>query len=295
AAVGYDPNASASLLDSLGAWTDLEARLQGREDDQRAVPSWARTHPLSADRVRRATQRAQQTGRAGQGIRNRDRHLDIIEGMYFDDDPEQGIVEGRDFLHPDLRLAFTAPQGFGMQNGTRAVSIVGNSGQAQFSTAQYRGDLGDYIARVFQALGGNQQQIRFTQPQGTTINGLRAAHSSARANTQQGAVDVTVVAYEFDNDSAFHFVTVTRAGAGIGPFAPMIQSLRRLTAEQVAQIRPRVIDIVTVGAGDTVQSLARRMAYSSYQLERFRALNGLAANAALQRGQQVKLVVYGRR
>jgi len=37
------------------------------------------------------------------------------------------------------------------------------------------------------------------------------------------------------------------------------------------------------------------MAYPTYQVERFRALNGLASNAVLPRGQRVKLVVYGRR
>src|SRR5919112_5917969 len=55
AAAGYDPSASASFLGSLGAATSLEARAVGR-NNERAVPSWARTHPLSADRVKRATQ-----------------------------------------------------------------------------------------------------------------------------------------------------------------------------------------------------------------------------------------------
>jgi predicted Zn-dependent protease len=36
-----------------------------------------------------------------------------------------------------------------------------------------------------------------------------------------------------------------------------------------------VIDVVTVGARDTVDTLARRMAYTTYQTERFRVLNGL--------------------
>ena len=47
--------------------------------------------------------------------------------------------------------------------------------------------------------------------------------------------------------------------------------------------------------GDTVQSLARRMAYRDFQLERFVSLNGLAANSRLIPGQKVKLVVYGAR
>ena len=293
-AAGYDPAASASMLASLGTWSDLEGRFQGREEDQRAAPSWARSHPLSAERVRRSTQRAQATGRAGQGIRNRDQHLQVINGMIFDDDPAQGIVEGRDFLHPDLRLAFTIPQGFGMQNGTRAVAVIGQSGQAQFSTGPYSGNLDAYIGQVFRAVAGDRA-IQYGQPQRTTINGIPAAYSMARAQTQSGVVDVTVVAYEFARDRAYHFVTVARGGSGIGPFEPMIESVRRLSSQEAAAIRPRMIQIVTVGPNDTVQSLANRMAYSTYQTERFRALNGLTANSALQRGQRVKLVVYGRR
>ena len=108
-------------------------------------------------------------------------------------------------------------------------------------------------------------------------------------------LDVTVFAYRFAADRAFHFVTVTQGGSGLGPFVPMVQSVRRLSAQEAAAIRPRVVQIVTVGAGDTVASLARRMAYSSFAEERFRILNGLDGDDSVQRGQRVKLVVYGSR
>ena len=48
-------------------------------------------------------------------------------------------------------------------------------------------------------------------------------------------------------------------------------------------------------SGETAQSLAGRMAYPNFQLERFLSLNGLPANARLVPGQRVKLVVYGQR
>ena len=51
--------------------------------------------------------------------------------------------------------------------------------------------------------------------------------------------------------------------------------------------------MVTVGRGDTMQSLAGRMAYRDYQMDRFLALNGLVVNSPLVPGQKVKLVVYG--
>jgi predicted Zn-dependent protease len=68
-----------------------------------------------------------------------------------------------------------------------------------------------------------------------------------------------------------------------------------LSANEAAAIRPKVIDVVTVRPGDTVQSLASRMAYRSHQLDRFLSLNGLAANSRLAPGQKVKLVVFGAR
>jgi len=53
--------------------------------------------------------------------------------------------------------------------------------------------------------------------------------------------------------------------------------------------------VVTVARGDTVQSLGNRMAYRDFRVDRFLALNGLAANSPLVPGQKVKLVVYGSR
>jgi predicted Zn-dependent protease len=291
---GYDPNASATFLASLGAATSLETRAAGR-NDERSTPSWARTHPLSEDRVRRATQNAQKTGLAGRGLRNRDQFLAQIDGLMVDDDPRQGVIEGRTFIHPDLRLRFAVPTGYGMQNGATAVSIVGQQGQAQFSTGQYNGNLGTYIAQAFRTVVGQQAQVSPSQPRTTTINGIQAAYSSARVATQQGQVDLTIFAYQWDGNTAYHFAMITPAGSGLGPFEAMVQSLSRISATEAAAIRPRVIDVVTVGRSDTVQSLAGRMAYNDFQVERFRVLNGLAANAALTPGQRVKLVVYGTR
>ena len=118
-------------------------------------------------------------------------------------------------------------------------------------------------------------------------------YSIGRANTSSGAVDVSIMAYRWDRDTVYHFVMLTQAGAGIGQFSSMVDSLRRLAPQEATAIRPKVIDVVMVERGDTIQSLAQRMAYRDFKVDRFRSLNGLAANAALTPGQKVKLVVYG--
>ena len=290
---GYDTMASAAMLASLGASTNLQARLQG--GDNRQTPEWARTHPLSENRTARAAEQARASASAG-GVTNRDQYLARIDGMFVDDDPAQGVIDGRNFTHPDLRLQFTVPTGYRMQNGTREVSIAGSSGQAIFSTGQYSGDLNAYIGQVIQGIvGQNAGQLSVPTPRTTTINGKRAAYTTTRVNTNNGAVDLSVVAYEWGGNSAYHFAMITQAGAGIQPFSSMVQSLRQISAQEASAIRPRVIDVVTVRSGDTMQSLANRMAYTNYQLERFMVLNSFSQNSRLQPGQKVKLVVYGSR
>jgi predicted Zn-dependent protease len=292
-ASGYDPGGAARLLSALTLQTSLEARLQGKTNRQ--TPEWARTHPLSENRMQRALAEARATGKLGTGVRNRDAFLNQLEGTFVDDDPAQGVIDGPTFTHPDLRIQFMVPPGYLMSNGTTAVTISGSAGKAQFGGGRFSGSLENYILRVFQDLTRGQTQIPIPPPQRVTINGMPAALTSARVNTDSGPLDVSVVAYQWDPERIYHFVMIAPGGSGVGPFAQMINSLRRLSAEEASAIRPRVIHVVTVAPGDTVQALASRMAYRDYKLDRFLALNGLAANSTLAPGQKVKLVIYGAR
>ncbi len=290
---GYDPNAGASMLTQLTRESALEARVQG--DTNRSAPEWASTHPLSQNRVTQASQAARQTGRAGSGLRNRDAFLAQLDGVMMDDDPAQGVIDGRTFTHPDLRLQFIVPTGYLMQNSSSAVSIEGSAGQAQFSGGRFDGNIQTYIGQVLQQLTGGQAQIALGPLQQTNVNGLPATYVTGRANTSSGAVDVSVFAYQWDAKTAYHFVALTQAGQGLAPFATMVNSLRRITTAEASAIRPKVIDVVTVGRADTIQSLANRMAYRDYKLDRFLVLNGLTTGSRLAPGQKVKLVVYGSR
>ena len=126
--------------------------------------------------------------------------------------------------------------------------------------------------------------------QRTTVNGIPAVFGGARVNNGQQEVDVTVFAYDFGGGRAYHFAAITPAGQA-GVFNPMYNSMSRITAQQAAQVVPRVIDIVTAGRSDTVQTMARRMAYTDAQEARFRVLNGLSGSDAVVPGQQYKIVV----
>lgn len=283
---GYDPRAMATVLESLARQNALEAQLRGTQNQ---VPEWASTHPDPASRVRDAVTRA---GTGTTGVTNRDTFLTNIDGLVYGDDPKQGVIEGSKFTHPVLRFTFQTPNGFYMVNGTRAVSINGQSGQAQFSGGALNGTLDAYIQTVFSSLtGSGQTRITPSSIERTTVNGIPAAYGIARVRVSNGTVDVAVFAYDFGNGQAYHFVTINQAG-GASVFNPMFQSVRRISANEAGSVKPKLLDVVTVKAGDTVQSLAQRMAYGNAKLERFLVLNGLQANASLTPGQKVKVVTY---
>jgi predicted Zn-dependent protease len=292
-AAGYDPAGAAGVLAALSRASAFEARIQGRTNRQ--TPEWASTHPLSENRMQRALAEARATGRLGTGVRNRDIFLGELEGLYVDDDPAQGVIEGPTFTHPDLKIQFTVPQGYLMSNGTSAVTISGSAGKAQFRGGQFTGSLDNAILLAFRQLTQGQANFAVPPPQHVTINGMPAAITTARVNTSSGLIDASVAAYQWDAQRIYYFVMLTPGGYGVAPFAPMINSLRRITPAEAAAIRPRVIHVERVRPGDSVQSLASRMAYRDFRLERFMSLNGLAANSPLVPGQKVKLVVYGSR
>jgi predicted Zn-dependent protease len=288
ARAGYDPRALSSMLASLAAQTALDSRTRGQDG---AIPEWASTHPDPASRVQRALTNARATG-SKSTLRNASVFIGNLDGMLYDDDPKEGIVQGNQFLHPAFRLKFSAPSGFTIQNGTSAVTIAGQSGQAQFSGAAFNGDLESYVRNAFQQLAG-QGQTPAINIQRNTINGLPTAYGSASMTNSQGSrLDVTVIAYQFGPSSAYHFVVLTPAGQGLGALSPLVNSVSRMSASEAAQIKPRRVRLVTVRAGDTAQTLASRMAYNDYKLERFQVLNGLAGNAQPKVGSRVKIISY---
>ena len=287
---GYDPMALSTMLASLAAQTTLEARQSG---NARTLPQWASTHPDPAARVQRARERAQalSPAGAGAGVINREPFLAAIDSMLYDDDPKQGVIRGNNFLHPDLRLRFTAPQGYTMSNSASAVSITGQNGQAELrgAGAVSPSGLTQLVSQGFQAFG--QGAPAAGPVQRTTINGVPAAYSTATAQTQNGAVDVGVFAYSL-NGQGYLFLTKAPGGQSFGALTPMLQSFAPLSASEAAQIKARVIDVVTVRSGDTVSGFANQMAYDDLKLERFLVLNGLGSGQGLRAGEKVKVIRY---
>lgn len=299
-AVKYLPPASypatgiTKALAALQRQDEFAARAAGAGAG-RTIPVWARTHPLTGDRIARA-RKAAAAGAVPTGVQltNEAVFLAAVDGLIYGDDPQQGFVRGSAFAHPGLRIAFDAPRGFNLSNGASAVGINGPNGlQGQFAGGRINGRTEDYATSVLRAALG-QSSANIGQPLRTTIGGLEAAMVTARAASNNQAVDVTVVAYNLGAGSAYHFVTVAPAGQGAA-FDTLYASFRRLTDAEAARYLPRKIEVVTVRSGDTSESLSTRMAGDSGKLELFQMLNDIRPGEALAAGRKVKLVTEARK
>lgn len=289
-AAGYDPWATPAMLSAL----ERAPIVEGKAASQRyGASSWFSTHPITAERVARAEEMARGTGRApGSGTVNRDGFLAAVNGLTWGDDPGEGIISGQSFRHGPLGIGFDAPAGVRMVNSPTMVVGEGQAGAFRFVAAPMRpGQSLEDVARQAWASLLDGRVPNYTREQ-RTINGLETLSTFARLSGRQGALDTAITVYRGGPDSAYLMLTQARAGQLSG-MAPLVNSFRRLSpAEVEAASRGLKIEVVTVRPGDTVASLAGRMAFPDNQLTRFLALNGIP-NRPLQPGEKLKIITRG--
>ena len=291
-AAGYDPYAEGEMLARLAANERFIAETAGR-DEARSIPEWASSHPLTANRIRRATQGARETGLADDQLpENEAAYLAQVDGLLYGDDPQQGFVLGRRFAHPVMGITFEAPPGFTLTNSPRAVLLNGPGGtRGEFGGGPMpAGGVVRYAELLATALVGQAAGDVAGVERGV-VNGLSSVVVSMRIQAEGGVVPLTIAAYDAGNGQAYHFVLLSPPGRPAPEAAgALIGSFRLLGAAEAARLRPRVIRTATARPGDTAASLSALMADPNPRAL-FRLLNGLEPDTPIRPGERVKLVV----
>ena len=292
ARAGFDPGAMAGFLVKLRADSQLSAKRRGESPDKVDQFNYLATHPAALARVKRATALAGQ-----KNVRNpmtaRNIYLSKLDGILYGGDPGQGFIRGRDFLHPNLRFAFRVPPGFSLINSNREVHAFGpDKSRINFDRAAkpVNGTMKYYLGQVW---GG---KLRLQNLESIRVNGLEAATAITRLRTDGGIFDARLVAYRVDLQTIYRFTFLTprsRTASLATALRRTTYSFRKLDSAEASRLRPLVLRIVTVRRGDTVESLASRMPYADFKIERFEVLNGISRNDRLRPGQKLKMVSAG--
>jgi predicted Zn-dependent protease len=281
---GFDPYGAVRFLNSLGRNAELKPQ-SGSSADPRSL-DFLSSHPATPERVKITQANARQYSAPGSGERDRAAYLASLDGFIYGEDPSEGFVRGRRFIHPRLGFTFLAPSGFALDNTAQAVLGVNQGGgeALRLDVVQVPAEqsLANYLA------SGWIENIDHSSIESTNINGFPAATAIARGEEWT----FRLYALRFGSDVyRFIFASKQQSPEIDRAFRDAVGSFRRMTLAEIEAARPLRLKIVTVKPGDTPEHLAGRMATTDRALDRFLVLNGLQPGQALKPGEQVKLVV----
>jgi predicted Zn-dependent protease len=282
ARAGFDPYGAARFLADMQRNADLKS---GGHDSSRSA-DFLSDHPSTPDRVRKALLDAREFSGPGIGARDRNAYLNDLNGMVYGEDPSEGFVRGRRFVHPKLGFTFTAPPGFTLDNTAQAVLGLKDGGGEAMRLDVVAVPAEQSLAQYLDS--GWIENVDSTSLRAFTVNGFPAA--TARASGKDWTFRLFAVRFGSDV-YRFIFAAKTMTPAADRTFRASVASFRRLSLKERKRVRPLQVKIVTVGAHDTVASMARRMAVPDHRTKRFRVLNGLGLRAKLKPGEKVKIVV----
>ncbi len=206
--------------------------------------------------------------------------------MVYGEDPADGFVRGRRFIHPKLGFTFTAPEGFGLDNTNQAVLGLKDGG-----TQALRLDIVKVPAEqslVEYLNSGWIENVDTSSLEEMSLNGFPAATATAKGD--QWAF--RLYAIRFGSEVyRFIFAARNRTPEADRTFRETVQTFRRLTLAEIRMARPLRLKVVKVGPHDTSESLAARMARVDRPGERFRVLNGLDPGDRVKPGEFAKIIV----
>jgi predicted Zn-dependent protease len=285
---GWNPDTMGTFLGKLRDQSRLEALLAGRSPDSIDEHSMFASHPRLIDRVKEAAAVAGKDGHH-QGMVGRDTYLAHMDGLLFGDDPSEGVVRGRVFSHAGHDVRFEVPPGYRLVNGDKAVTAQHSDGSViRFDVGpEARMDMTNYLQSQW-AKGAKLSGL-----EAITVGGMPAASGVTRLNTKKGAMDARLVAIK-SGKVVYRLLFLTPplvTAEHMEGLRAATHGLRHLTDGERGDLHPLRIRLTTVKPGDTVESLAERMAFDSHKVDRFRVLNGLTDGKGVSPGQKVKLVM----
>jgi predicted Zn-dependent protease len=279
----FDPYGASRFLTAMERNAALKA---GKTSLDPRAQDFLSSHPATPERVQNARASARQYTSPQGGERDRETYLSAIDNIVYGEDPSEGFVRGRRFLHPKLGFTFAAPDTFTLDNTAQAVIGVRDGGtQAmRFDVVRVAADqsLGAYLNT------GWMENVDKSSTEELSVNGFPAA--SAVATGDQWHFKVYVLRFGAD---VYRFIFASRQKTTESErnARETVNSFRRLTLEEIQAARPLRLKVITVQPGDTVESLSHRMSGVDRPAERFRILNGLEASAQVKVRDKVKIVV----
>ncbi|TNE36404.1 MAG: hypothetical protein EP348_07080 [Alphaproteobacteria bacterium] len=288
---GYPREAMADFLKRLQAQSDYAAKASGNGGGSQF--DFFASHPQTEDRVARAEDAAQKAHDDLDRDYDRKRYLSHIDKMLYGDDPKEGIIKGREFLHPVLKFKFTAPEEFQLINSTEAVYGQDRNGNVMvFDLGKKERGVApaSYLKNVWLT------KLKPTKVQTFDVYGASAAGTGVTVDQNGGRIYLSAAVVEFTDGQVarFMFQTKSMTSALQQKITASVKSFQPISKDEAGDVRPLEIQIKAVKAGETTEGLAKSMAGEAPDKKALLLLlNPELEGKPPVKGEEYKILRYG--
>lgn len=276
----YDADAMIGVFEMLAT--------AGGGSDEGRLPEWQSTHPYPETRSADMRAEIQRTGVSREGLIERDRYLDMLDGMVYGEDPRNGYFEGQRFLHPDLAFELSFPDGWSTVNQRDQVGAVSAQEDAIV------------VLGVAPDVSSPAEGVRaFLSQDGITGGPLSESESTgvttARANFaspgENGTIDGEIAFHSYDGVTyrILGYAAAANWSARRASVATTVSSFAPVTDPSVLGVQPPRLRIVTLPEAMSLNSFVRSNP-QSLEIEELARLNRVSPSEVISGGTQIKLV-----
>ena len=278
AKIGYDPTQMIPLFQMLDGVS--------KEAGAGKTPEWLQTHPDPGNRLS-ATQQRLKTELKGstQGMKvERDKYMQMIDGIVFGEDPRQGFFKGDTFFHPDLKFQWKLPAGWAHQNTPQAVAAQSPKQDAILQLQAAGKMTPEEAAQKLLS----QQGIQAGQP--VNVKGAKVARSFV-AQTQQGTIE-GIAAFLSHQGNTYVILGYTPQGglsAYANAFSDSMGSFGDLTDSSALNVKPANLKVIRIDQAMSVADFNSKYP-STAKLETIALINGVASGGQIPAGYAKQVI-----
>lgn len=277
---GYDPNGLTRILENLALEVQIESGKEGKSnllDD----------HPITPKRLKYLKKEiskleSTQNASGGQNV------LELLDGMIYGQNPQQGVIVDNKFMHPDMQLFMQYPDKWETTNTPAMVGAVQLDGEAMI---------------ILAATDNTQTPKAYSDTIVSSIPPEYASLIKENKAIELNGFSGRSLLLEDKSSSTLVFMHIVWLSVGTNVFQlsalgidkyrdaleTSLNSFRPLSTDERSAVMVKQIRIVEAQPGESLKALSDRT-QNVLQLDRLAVMNALGIESKLEEGTRVKIV-----
>jgi predicted Zn-dependent protease len=280
--IGYDAHEMAGFFQTLKNM---------RDDSDQSLPSFLSTHPDPGNREVKVHELAREwQAKTPYKPLNKSKYeyFQLIDGIVYGDDPQQGYVDNNMFYHPKLRFQFPIPSGWKLVNTPATVQMASSDKKAAVQltlgkTSSPAGEADGFVTKMKATVLSRNSK---------TVNGFSTVVLESKIITDSD--ELRVLSYfikKDDNVYVFHgFTTSALFSNHKGTFANVMNGFESVRDQAVINKKPKRIKIEKASISGKFVEVMNAHGMKREMLDELGLINAKATSDRVEKGEWVKVV-----